>query len=130
VAVVSATEVVGVYDADGGLVGEAAYVWGRLRGTVHCSLCDITHSPLRRKPAWDRLVAGLPVPVRLLHRNELDADVAAAVAVTGLPVLLVHDDGGWRPLVGADELDALDGSVERLGELLRDRLAASEPDVP
>ena len=127
-AVVDATEVVGVYDADGGLVGEAAYVWGRLRGTAHCSLCDITHSPLRRKPAWDRLVAGLPVPVRLLHRNELDADLAAAVAGTGLPVLLVRDDGAWRQLVGVDELDALDGSVEALGELLRDRLVGREPE--
>ena len=26
------SEVVGVYDADGGLRGEAAYAWGRLRG--------------------------------------------------------------------------------------------------
>lgn len=120
----------GVYDADGGLVGEAAYVWGRLRGTSHCSLCDITHSPIRRKPGWDRLVAGLPAPVRLLHRNELDADLAAAVAATGLPVLLVRDDDTWRELVTPDELDAMDGSVERLGAVLRDRLAAREPDGP
>ncbi len=25
------SELVGVYDADGGLLGEAAYVWGRVR---------------------------------------------------------------------------------------------------
>lgn len=125
---VRTTEVVGVYDADGGLVGEAAYVWGRLRGTSHCSLCDITHSHVRRKREWDRLVAGLPAHVRLLHRNELDPALAAAVGRTGLPVLLVREAGAWRELVGPEELDALGGSVERLGAVLHDRLAAREAD--
>ena len=54
------SELVGVYDADGGLRGEAAYLWGRLRGTTHCGLCDITHSSVRRKASWDRMVASLP----------------------------------------------------------------------
>jgi len=27
------SELVGVYDADGGLPGELAYLWGKLRGT-------------------------------------------------------------------------------------------------
>ena len=66
------TELVGVYDADGGLLGEAAYVWGKLRGTRHCSLCDITHSPWRRKPAWDAMAGELSVPIGLVHRNELE----------------------------------------------------------
>jgi hypothetical protein len=42
-------ELLGVYDADGGVRGELAYVWGRWRGGVHCSLCDITHTTWRRK---------------------------------------------------------------------------------
>ena len=54
------SELVGVYDANGGLLGEAAYVWGRLRGTTHCGLCDITHATVRRKAEWDRMAAGLP----------------------------------------------------------------------
>ena len=73
------SELVGVYDADGGLLGEAAYVWGKVRGTRHCGLCDITHSAVRRKAEWDRMAASLPVPVRLLHLNELD-ELAGSVA--------------------------------------------------
>ena len=116
------TELVGVYDADGGLLGEAAYVWGRLRGTRHCSLCDITHSPWRRKPAWDAMAAGLAVPIRLLHRNELEDDLAAVVARVGTPVVLGRDDGEWFVVVGDEELTAMDGSVDRLGMLLHERL--------
>ena len=120
----SVTGLVGVYDADGSLLGEAAYVWGRMRGTRHCALCDITHGRVRRKPAWDRMVAGLGVPVELLHLDELPPDVAAAAAESGVPVLLARTPEGLRPLVGAAELDGLDGSVDRLGDLLRSRLAA------
>ena len=115
----------GVYDADGGLLGEAAYVWGKVRGTRHCGLCDITHSTVRRKRDWDRMAAALPVPVRLLHLNELDDDLRAAVAATGAPVVLARDGGapgGWRELVGAQELDAMEGSVAAFEAVVRRRL--------
>ena len=75
-----ATEYVGVYHADGGVRGELTYMVVHLTGTVHCALCDITHSLVRRKPAWDAMVARLRVPFRPLHRNEMPPDVAAAVA--------------------------------------------------
>ena len=55
-------EIVGVYHADGGPIGEARYVIGKLLGTAHCALCDITHSPVRRKREWDRMVAELGLP--------------------------------------------------------------------
>lgn len=118
------TELVGVYDADGGLLGEAAYVWGRLRGSRHCSLCDITHAGWRRRPAWDAMAAALPVPIRLLHLNELDEGLAATVARVGAPVVLGRTGDAWRVVVADDELSAADGSVERLGALLREGLAA------
>ena len=116
------SELVGVYDADGGLRGEAAYVWGKLRGTTHCGLCDITHSPVRRRASWDRMVASLPVPVRLLHLNELDDDLEEAVAAAGAPVVLAREESGWRVLVAAAELDAMAGSVDALGTELRRHL--------
>lgn len=115
--------VVGVYDASGSLLGEAAYLWGRWRGTRHCGLCDITHSPLRRKPAWDRVVAQLEVPVELLHLDELPPAVEQAVTEHGAPVVLARTEQGYRPLVLRPELDDLDGSVEGLASVLRERLA-------
>jgi hypothetical protein len=118
------SELVGVYDADGGLLGEAAYVWGRLRGTTHCGLCDITHSTVRRKRSWDRMAAGLPVPVRLLHLNELDDELRVSVSVAGAPVVLARVGSRWRALVGAAELDEMAGSVAALETVLRRHLEA------
>jgi hypothetical protein len=112
-------ELVGVYHADGGLLGEARYVVGRLLGTAHCALCDITHSPVRRKREWDALVADLGMPVRLLHLNEMPGDIAAVVADVGSPVVLGRAaDGSLRLLLDATALDALDGSVAAFGSAL------------
>ena len=68
-----------VYDADGGLLGELAYVLGTLRGK-HCGLCDITHGRLREKPEFDTLRCSLGMPVDVWHRNEQTPEVAAFTA--------------------------------------------------
>lgn len=120
----SIVRLVGVYDADGGVRGELAYVIGHLLGRVECALCDITHSPVRRKRSWDALVAALPVPIVTVHRNELPPDVAPVVSSDRLPaVYAVRADGSAAELVGRDELRELDGSVDSFGALVRRRLA-------
>lgn len=104
-------EYIGVYHADGGLVGEAKYVIGHLLGRTHCSLCDITHSPVRRKKQWDQMVVTLGVPFRLFHLNEMPADVAQMTARTGSPVVLARTAAGLQVLLPPAELDRVAGSV-------------------
>ncbi len=117
---------VGVYHADGGPIGEARYVLGRILGTAHCGLCDITHSPVRRKPAWDRMVAHVGVQFDLLHLNEMPADVAAATATHGSPAVLARlRDGSLHLALDAAALDAARGSVEVFAAALRQALAAN-----
>ena len=106
------TELIGVYRAEGGPVGEAKYVIGKLLGRAHCALCDVTHSPVRRKPEWDRMVDRLGVPFTLLHLNEMPPDVSAVVARTDTPVVLARTaDGGLSQVVGPAGLDTFGGSV-------------------
>ncbi|WP_404386116.1 hypothetical protein LL946_06865 [Knoellia locipacati] len=113
------TEVVGVYDADGGLRGELAYVVGHLLGRVECSLCDVTHAAVRRKPEWDAMAARLPVTVRLVHRNETTATERAAWATVGLPVVLgATVDGDHVVLLDREALGSLEGSVEAFEQAL------------
>ncbi len=114
--------ILGVYNADGGLVGELRYIVGHMLGTVSCALCDITHSPIRRKREWDALVAELGVHVDLRHLNELDDREAAAVGDRA-PLVLVERNGMLEPLLDAAQLDALDGSVSAFGVAVRDALA-------
>ena len=118
-------EVVGVYDADGGLVGELTYVVGHLLGRTECSLCDVSHGSLRRKPAWDAMVARLPVPVHMVHRNEASAEDRAAYHLSGLPAVIgVRADGSRTVLLGPTGLRAVHGSVDAFESALRAALAA------
>ena len=101
-----------IYNADGGIVGEVRYVIGHLLGTAECALCDITHSPVRRKPEWDRMLAVLGVPMAVLHRNELDPILLAAVGTTPLPAVFAHrPDGTVTVALSAEQLRAMGGSV-------------------
>jgi len=116
----------GVYDADGGLAGELRSFVGHLLGIAECALCDITHSPVRRKRSWDAMVATLPVPFALRHRNELTGDERQRLATMGLPVVAAElADGGSVALLDADALRSCGGDVDafasRLAEALREQ---------
>ncbi len=116
-------ELVGVYRADGGPLGELRYVAGKVMGSTHCGLCDITHGTVRRRPEWDEMVARLGVPVVLMHLNEMPREVGAAVRGSGAPVVLGRDtEGALETLLVAEELDTLEGSVERFERALLERL--------
>ncbi len=121
----------GVYDADGGLLGEARYVLGKLRGTSHCGLCDITHSSVRRKKEWNALVNRFDAPIKVVHRNELPAGAAADIAKLRLPVVVgLTAEGGCRCLLSADALDSCAGSVADFEAALAKALAAPSVGSP
>lgn len=122
---------VGVYRAEGSLRGEIAYVMGKLLGRAHCSLCDITHSPVRRKAAWDRMVERLGVPFELVHLDELDAPTAGIVhGWDDAPAVLVELDGVLSVLLDADALEPLGGDVDAFEAAVRAALGARSVRLP
>ncbi|WP_137845889.1 hypothetical protein [Microbacterium sp. 2FI] len=115
------TGFIGVYHADGGPIGELRYLVGHMLGTTRCGLCDVTHS-WRRKPEWDAMVARLGIPFDLVHLNEMDAETAEAVRLSGSPVVFARTEAGLQPVLRADELDRLDGSVAAFERELCDKV--------
>ena len=120
------TTVTAVYNADGGLLGEAAYVIGHLLGTTSCSLCDITHSPLRRKPDWDAMVATLPFPLSVRHRNEVTPELSATLEGQTLPLVAAEGPEGITWVLTASDLDQCDGSPAAFCESLLAALAKTK----
>jgi len=116
---------VGVYDADGGVRGEVSYVVGKMLGTAHCALCDVTHAGVARKRAWDRMVSYFGVPFALLHRNEMPADITRAVSGSGLAIVLARlDDESLEVVLTAEQLEELGGDVAEFQEAVGAALAA------
>jgi hypothetical protein len=117
---------IGVYKANGGLVGELSYFFGHLVGQAECSLCDITHSPFRKKSEFKELERGLKkgfgLDFRLVHMNErTEAELEASKGREPC-VLLQHEDGSISMFLDFVELKAADGSVKSFAKLVKTRL--------
>ena len=76
-------------------------------------LCDISHGRVRRRPQFDAAVARLPLPMRMLHRDELSSELAAATG-PDLPCVLAVTAQSTRVLLGPDALERCDGDPTKL----------------
>jgi hypothetical protein len=113
---------IGVYDADGTRRGELAYFIGARLGRAHCSLCDITHGPVRRTREWQDYQASLAVPFATFHRDDQPDEVRAASG-GAVPVVVAETDAGHTVLLEPSDLDACGGSVAQLSAAVDDALA-------
>jgi hypothetical protein len=118
---------IGVYNADGGVVGELKYFFGHLIGIAKCELCDITHSLIQRKSSWDRLASELKVEYgldfALKHLNERTESETKATAGKEPCVLAEYPDGSLGMFLDRQELRVVDGHVDKFSKLVRARLA-------
>ncbi len=124
---VALESLVGVYDADGSVLGELRYWVGARLGRTHCSLCDITHGLVREKEEWQGFCDQLPVPFSTVHRDAMPDDVSVAVAEAGgeLPVVVARAAGRTQVVLGSDALASAGGEPEALGDLLGPALAGA-----
>jgi len=108
---------VGVYNANGTLRGELAYWIGARLGRAHCALCDITHGTVRERPDWQVCRDGLPVPFDTYHVDDQPLGVREVLNDCA-PAVVAQTDHGLVVLLGADELEACEGSPDRLTEAI------------
>jgi hypothetical protein len=108
---------VGVYNANGSVGGELAYLVGARLGRAHCALCDITHGLVRERASWKTFRRRVPVPFDTYHRDDQPADVRAAHG-DRVPVVLAATDDDFVVLVDADELSAYAGSIEQFSHAI------------
>jgi hypothetical protein len=110
-----------VYDADGTLRGEIAYVVGHLLGRRECSMCDISHGPTGTKKAWSSFVveqAALGISIITRHRDELSD--ALRVFIDGrYPCVVAETSTGFEWVAGIDELRGCAGDLDAFRATLR-----------
>ena len=104
---------VGVYDADGTMLGELSYFLGARLGRTHCALCDITHGLVRQRPAWRAARDELPVEFVTYHRDDQPDDVREAIG-DRLPAVVAETASGVVVLLDGDDLEACGGDPKSL----------------
>ena len=117
---------IGVYKADGGIVGEFSYFFGHLVGLRSCSLCDISHSPIMKKLSFKalekHLLAQHGIGVRMIHLNERNERERKASEGREPCILLEYPDQSISMFLDSSDLTALSGSVSSLKKLIESRL--------
>ena len=124
------TRLVGVYDADGSVLGELKYFVGARLGRAHCSLCDVTHGLVRERPEWRATRDRLRAPFVTFHRDDQPPSVRAATAGDLPAVLAETTSGALVRLAGPDELHTCAGSPAALSQLVESRVAAGGLEWP
>ena len=119
----TAVRLVGVYDADGTVLGELAYLVKATVGRSHCSLCDITHGRLRERADWRACRDQLPVPFTTYHRNDQPDTLRAAAGGVAPTVVAETGDGGVVVLLGPAEIARCGASPQLLVDAI-ERAAA------
>ena len=117
---------IGIYKADGGVIGELSYFFGHLIGVRSCSLCDISHSPVKKKSAFKQLeqemLKGHGIAIKMIHLNERNERELKASAGREPCMLLEYPDQSISMFLDAVDLKALSGSVTSLRKLILSRL--------
>jgi hypothetical protein len=117
---------IGIYNADGGIVGELTYFFGHLIGVRSCTLCDISHSPIMKKSSFkaleQHLLAEHGILVRMIHLNERNEREQKASAGREPCMLLEYPDETISMFLDSTDLKALSGSVSSLKKLISSRL--------
>lgn len=117
---------IGIYKADGGVIGELSYFFGHLIGVRSCSLCDISHSPVKKKSAFKKLEQELlsehGIAIKMIHLNERNDRELKASAGREPCMLLEYPDQSISMFLDAVDLKALTGSVTSLRKLILSRL--------
>lgn len=108
---------IGVYDADGTLWGEASYWVGARFGRRHCSLCEVTHGLVRTSTDWKRCRSELPVAFVTYHRND-QPDAVRDAAGNGAPAVVIETDRGVTLLLDDAMISRCEGSAERLRDAI------------
>ncbi|MGY8645253.1 MAG: hypothetical protein ACKVIE_04050 [Candidatus Poseidoniales archaeon] len=107
----------GVYHADGGIIGELQYVLGKIRGTAHCALCDITHSFVSEKKTMKECRSNSPVPFNLVHLNE-QIDGLKSITEGMTPCVVAETKEGFEIILCSDDLENCNKKVQEFQEKL------------
>lgn len=111
---------IGIYNADGTLLGEISYIAKKLVGRGSCALCDITHGWTGRRRDFDTTCNGAGIDWTLLHRDEATPEQLAAAGL--LPaVIRQNDNGAWELVLGPSDLNECDGDPAALVTKLASR---------
>ena len=115
-------QIIGVFHADAGIIGELKYIGGSILGLTECALCNMTHkwNPLgskewrNEKRKWGNLKA--------IHRNH-QPEAMAQVTKHKTPCVLLENENNFIIIMSSEEIETCNGDLQELLARIRFKLA-------
>ena len=114
-------KIIGIYHADGGVLGELKYKVGTFFGGSHCALCDITHTKTGKKDIWRKCEQKLGIPISFVHLNERNEKLMDYTK-GNTPCIVGKTSTNYVMLATKKELEECNGNATALAELLEKKL--------
>ena len=120
-------EVIGIYNADAGLLGELKYLTRKAMKNEICDLCDLTHgwNPFGKRK-WKRALAKSGIGITFLHRNQASNNHKKASGL--LPAIISNVTGEWECLVSNAALKQYKNNPEEIYKQTARSLAQESSD--
>jgi hypothetical protein len=119
-------ELIGVYNADGGVFAEFRRMLGRRVGSHACWLSQLTHSPQKPTARWRALESAIASDFghsfSLVYRNTRTPEQEAASAGREPCVLIDDGQGHLSMIVDWNDLELAEGDIGRFERILRSKL--------
>ena len=102
--------IVGIYNADGSILGELNFAIGKVTGKSDCGLCDLTHgwNPFG-KPSWRNACSASTIDIELVHRDELTSGQNEAAG--DLPAVIIQLGETWKKIMSAEDIAFFKGNA-------------------
>lgn len=117
---------VGVFNADGGVLREFSRSLARGLGAHACALSHLTHSAVTPRASWRalraKLASDLGHDLVLVHRNQRSPEQLAASAGREPCVLIDDGSGVISMILDWNDLDLAAGDVAKFEQILRSKL--------
>jgi len=111
---------IGIYHADGGVIGELKYMSGKIFSNSHCALCDITSG--KNKQMWNKCQKNLGIDIEMVHLNERKKELIKFTnGIT--PCIVGQTSTNYVLIVSNKELENCNGNAEELEKILAKKLA-------
>ena len=112
---------IGIYHADGGIIGELKYMSGKIFGNSHCALCDVTSG--KNKKIWNECQQNLGIGIDMVHLNERKEELVKFTdGIT--PCIVGQTSANYVLIVSNKELENCNGKTAELEKILRKKLGA------
>ena len=110
-----------IYNANGSLTGEIAYLFKKYFYGLKCSMCEITHNTFTQKKDWGKKLSQAKFNLQTIHLNEQKNDLYK-FTYGNTPCVVGETRNGYKFIFSNTDLKQFNGNIELFFDSLENKI--------